>query len=571
MGTTPKGRASYAATSAGTLDFTGIEYSQHTASGYTHFALAKCSEIQDPYGSLFCVATIAGDDQSIYLGRNVDNLELGHNDAGAVSSNNEYLTLTDGKVHSLTCSGNGGTGRRLDMDGKTIATLTSTAPNVLADARLVLFGNRTQDWWAAGHYLLHLTWKRQLSITESKSLHDNPWQVFRQQARRQFVGVAAGGGVTVTFAVTDATDTVASTAAVAVAATLAQTDATDTLSATTTSPVTANLAVTDANDTLSSTAAVAILATLATTDATDTVSSTASVAVNASLAATDATDTMASTAAVTVTAALSVTDATDTLAASTTSAVSATLAVTDAQDALSSTAAVLVAVNLAVTDDTDTLSSTAIVSQPGGVIVDLAVTDAQDTVAATAAVTVTAALGTTDAEDTLASTTTSTIVAALALTDAQDTLSASAAVSVVASLAVTDAQDTLDAVVTTAGPVTVTLNVTDDDDTLVSQVYMESGQTGHGGRNAGRMDFRLYDDVDMRERICTLAVTDDDDTLVATTRKTYPDRYVTAQLFDGDDTCESSVVVVPWPALELMREHRLEKWYPRSRGGRTTL
>lgn len=263
--------------------------------------------------------------------------------------------------------------------------------------------------------------------------------------------------------------------------------------------------------------------------------------VTCTLAVTDATDTVSSTATVTVTATLATTDATDTLSATTTEPVTATLSVTDANDTLSSAAAVAIVATLGVTDATDTLSSAAVVGSV--VTVDLAVTDA---------------------EDTLAATTTSTVVATFAQTDAQDTLSSAAAVAVVASLAATDQADTLDSAVTTAGPVTCTLDVTDESDTLASQVSPESGLTSGWSRHRF-----LFDNVDLRPREAVLNVRDDDDTLIATARKTYPDRYVSAQVFDGDDGVESAAVVVPWPALELMREHRLDVWYPKTRARST--
>lgn len=85
------------------------------------------------------------------------------------------------------------------------------------------------------------------------------------------------------------------------------------------SGVTATLAVTEASDTVSSSASVEIAATLAVTESSDTVSSAASVEVSASLAVTESDDSLSSSATVSggdVTATLSVTEDDDTASSS---------------------------------------------------------------------------------------------------------------------------------------------------------------------------------------------------------------------------------------------------------------
>jgi len=238
-------------------------------------------------------------------------------------------------------------------------------------------------------------------------------------------------------------------AAVDVTATLAVTDATDTLASTTTEQDTASLTATDATDTLSSSVAVLVVANLTATDATDTVSSVAAALVTVNLSATDDTDTLSSTASIAA------------------AGVVASLDATDATDSLTATAAVAVGAALAATDATDAL-------------------------AATAALTVAASLSVADAADTLAASSVSAITAALTATDAQDTLSAATAVLVVASAAATDAADTLAASATTAGPVTVTLAVTDAPDTLSATLTtQEAAPAGHGSEIGGNERRRI--------------------------------------------------------------------------------
>lgn len=131
---------------------------------------------------------------------------------------------------------------------------------------------------------------------------------------------ASGGGVTCTLAVTDASDTVDSTATVGIAATLAGTDSADTVSAAAAVRVTATVSATDAADSLSSTAVVgnpSVTCALAATDASDSLAATAQVVVTTALTASDASDTLSAVAVTSgpITATLSVVDEPDGLAA----------------------------------------------------------------------------------------------------------------------------------------------------------------------------------------------------------------------------------------------------------------
>lgn len=291
--------------------------------------------------------------------------------------------------------------------------------------------------------------------------------------------------------------------------------------------------------------------------------------ITCTLAVTDTADTLASTATVDVVAALTSTDAADTLSSSATLAIVANLTQTDAADTAASTATVEVVANLAATDADDTLASTAIVGS--GITCTLAVTDAADTLASTATVAVGAALSTTDTADTLASTATVAVSAALSATDAADTLSATATLPVVVNLAVTDEADTLSSSTITGSlpEIIATLAVTDDPDTLQSTLAHEEDRRGHGVRNAGPMDFRLYDDVFTFPIKAKLAVTDEDDRLVSRARVSWVVRVVSANLFDADDTVKASAVVVPWEPLSLSRSEmplmRVETWRPKGR------
>lgn len=125
--------------------------------------------------------------------------------------------------------------------------------------------------------------------------------------------------------------------------------------------ITATLAVTEADDTLVSTASVLVSANAAITEANDTVASTASVLVSATAAITEAADTVVSTASVLVTATSSITEAADTLASTVGVLVSSTASLTEANDSLSSTTAVVVASTAAITEAADSVTSTATV------------------------------------------------------------------------------------------------------------------------------------------------------------------------------------------------------------------
>ena len=311
---------------------------------------------------------------------------------------------------------------------------------------------------------------------------------------------------------------------------------------------------------------------LSVTDAADTLTSTAAVEVGVNLARTDASDTLSATATLPISVNLSRTDAADTLAATATLPIVANLSVTDASDSLAAAAAVQVGVNLSVTDAADTLEATAVVGD-APVTVDLAVTDSADTLSAAAAVTVGVSLGVTDTPDTLTSTSTMPVTVNASTTDSNDALAATAGVVVDASLAVTDEADTLAATATVQqeGQILVTLDVVDAADTLSATVALGPvpQRSGSGGRN-----WWIDTPVDRRE--VAVNVTDEDDTLVSAVTvkwssakvrklmqqhaKALAPRGVLAQVHAVDDDdkvlCRASV---NWPSVRLSRSVSLTR------------
>jgi hypothetical protein len=123
-------------------------------------------------------------------------------------------------------------------------------------------------------------------------------------------------------------------------------------------PIAGTASITEASDTVSSTGAVALSATAAITEADDTVSSAAALAVQATASITEASDTVASTGALAIAGALSVTEDDDTLTAFSGGRV-ATASITEDDDTLLSDALLLstILATLGITEADDTLSS----------------------------------------------------------------------------------------------------------------------------------------------------------------------------------------------------------------------
>jgi len=286
-----------------------------------------------------------------------------------------------------------------------------------------------------------------------------------------------------TLAVTEAADTISSTAVVVPfvdrVANAALTEANDSLSSTAVVvpfPVrTATLAVTEAADTVAADVDAIAGATLTVTEANDTVVSTATVSRAASASMTEANDSVSSTATAffpIITANAVMTEAPDTLsatAAQTFPGANAFAVLTEANDTVSSTATLGFAprnASAVLTEANDSLSST--VKSIAGATANLV--ESPDTVAATS---VNPRIGTAnliEAGDTAAGTVRAIAGATALLTEAADTLSASAQVfsPAIATLAVTEADDTLSATVTVvATPAIANAIMTEAPDTVL--------------------------------------------------------------------------------------------------------
>lgn len=204
--------------------------------------------------------------------------------------------------------------------------------------------------------------------------------------------------------------------------------------------IVADLAVTEANDTLASTAAEAIAASAAVTESADTVTSTATEAIAAAAALAETDDTLSGTATEAIAASLAVTEAADTLVASAAEAIVAVASIAEADDTLSSTATEAIVAGAAITEAGNTVSSTA----TEAIVVNAAITEADDTLQAMLDGTgITADLAVTEADDTAASTAAEAIAASASLVEEASALAAVAAAAIIAAALMQEADDAL--------------------------------------------------------------------------------------------------------------------------------
>ena len=214
-----------------------------------------------------------------------------------------------------------------------------------------------------------MAWNRAISEAEVKSLHQNPWQIFRPLPRRIFVPVSAvsdilatlnvtegaetltssgtvsgATGVTGTASLTESAETLTASGAITVGATLSQTEAAETLSAagTVLAVVTGTLSQTEAAETLSSVGTIALGAALSQTESPETATSSGTVAIGASLSQTEAAETLSASGTVVsgVVGTASINEAAETLAAAGTLAIGGTASITNAAQTVTASGAI---------------------------------------------------------------------------------------------------------------------------------------------------------------------------------------------------------------------------------------
>ncbi len=277
-----------------------------------------------------------------------------------------------------------------------------------------------------------------------------------------------GGGstdVTVTSAITEADNTLSSTATIPasdITATLAVTEAADTLASAATEPVTTTTGLTQANNTLSSTATEPVTVTSGITAAVDTIVATTTEPVTAALTLTQVADTLSSATTEPVTVTASALESVDTCVATTTEPVTITASITEAADTLASTITEPITVTCDLTEDPDTCSATT----GTGPIATLAVTEAADTLSSTTTEPVTVTASATEAADTISATTTEPVTVTASISAAPDTCSSTTGNGAIVALTVAEAPDTISA--TTTEPVTAAASISEAPDTLSS-------------------------------------------------------------------------------------------------------
>lgn len=144
-------------------------------------------------------------------------------------------------------------------------------------------------------------------------------------------------GITGTASITEANDTLSSTAALAITGTASTTEANDTLSSTAALAIKGAASITEANDTLSATAALAIKGAESTTEADDTLSSAGVLAIKGQAAITEANDSLSSTGTLAINGTASIIEANDALTATGTLAIKGSEGATEADDVLTAT------------------------------------------------------------------------------------------------------------------------------------------------------------------------------------------------------------------------------------------
>lgn len=119
---------------------------------------------------------------------------------GAWSTTNIGSTPATGALITLAVVSDSGTSHRVYRDGVLVATLTNTAQVSTFNVAGAMYCDASTFYTAAVNGVVGFAgFTSTPSNTEIKSLSDNPWQIFKPQARRIWVAAAGGGDATATI------------------------------------------------------------------------------------------------------------------------------------------------------------------------------------------------------------------------------------------------------------------------------------------------------------------------------------------------------------------------------------
>ncbi len=213
-------------------------------------------------------------------------------------------------------------------------------------------------------------------------------------------------------------------------------------------PASANAAITEASDTVLASGAVAVNGSLTQTESADTISASGSVEVSASASITEGADTLSASGAVAVGVTGDISESADTVSVAGTVLVSGTATITEGADTLATSGAVSVAGSASITEDADTLNGLGVVGSVPATG-DGALTEGADTISANATVAVAGSVAINEDADTISASGVVAVYGVATITEGADTLSTSGAVTVSGSGSITETADTISASVRT--------------------------------------------------------------------------------------------------------------------------
>jgi hypothetical protein len=138
---------------------------------------------------------------------------------GAWSTTNIGSTPATGALITLAVVSDSDTSHRVYRDGVLVATLTNTAQVSTFNVAGAMYCDASTFYTAAVKDVVGFAgFTSTPSNTEIKSLSDNPWQIFKPQARRIWVAAAGGGDALASNAAAQASASAAATTAIPITA-----------------------------------------------------------------------------------------------------------------------------------------------------------------------------------------------------------------------------------------------------------------------------------------------------------------------------------------------------------------